>query len=174
MICDPYQFCPHCSHEMTDRLLELEQKERRVCASCGFIYYDNPTPAAGVIIVQDGRVLLVERKYNPKSGMWTLPAGFVESGEDVATCAVRETKEETNLDVELERIFEVYSAFDDPRAAVILILYVAKQVAGELQCGDDASDARFFDINQLPEKIAFRAHQRALADVRHAVAEGKL
>jgi ADP-ribose pyrophosphatase YjhB (NUDIX family) len=174
MISDTYKFCPMCGHALETRVVELEHKERPVCPSCGFIRYDNPTPAAGVIVRVDDRVLLVKRKYKPKVGMWTLPAGFVETGEDAAACAIREAKEETNLDVEMIRLFGVYSAFDDPRAAVVLIFYLCKQVGGTLRCGDDASDARFFEFSNLPEDIAFRAHRRALADILKAFADGNL
>lgn len=159
-------FCLRCGNALEARTVELEDKVRSVCPSCGYIHYDNPTPAAGVILVEDGRVLLVQRKYKPKVGMWTLPAGFVERGEQVDVCAVREAKEETNLDVEVSRLFNVYSAFDDPRAAVVLILYVVRRVGGTLQCGDDASDAQFFALDALPDDIAFRAHVRALADIK--------
>jgi ADP-ribose pyrophosphatase YjhB (NUDIX family) len=174
MIERKYKFCPMCGHALERRIIELEHKERSVCPSCGFVRYENPTPAAGVIVIVDDRVLLVRRKYKPKVGMWTLPAGFVESGEDAAECAVREAKEETNLDVELVRLFGVYSAFDDPRAAVILILYRCRHIGGALECGDDASEAAFFDLDDLPENIAFRAHRHALADVKRAFADGSL
>ena len=174
MIHNAFQFCPLCAHPLEKKVVPMESRERRVCASCGFIDYENPAPAAGVVIVEDGRVLLVKRKYKPRVGMWTLPAGFVESDEGVAECAVRETKEETNLDVELLRLFDVYSALDDPRAAVILILYLGKKVAGNLKCGDDASDVKFFQLDDLPEDVAFRAHRCALTDVRKAFADGTL
>jgi ADP-ribose pyrophosphatase YjhB (NUDIX family) len=118
-----------------------------------------------VILLRGSEVLLVKRKYAPREGMWTLPAGFVEADEDVRVCAVREMKEETNIDVELTDLFDIYSAFDDPRASVVLILYLAKQTGGDLQCGDDASDARFFHIDEIPEEIAFEAHRRALVGV---------
>lgn len=169
-----FHYCPQCGTALEERVVALEQKLRRVCPSCGFIHYDNPTPAAGVVLVDERRVLLVKRKYKPKVGMWTLPAGFIESGEDAAACAVRETKEETNLDIDLVRLFGVYSAFDDPRASVVLILYLGKNVGGTLQCGDDASDARFFELSNLPGDIAFRAHKRALADVKKQANDGHL
>jgi ADP-ribose pyrophosphatase YjhB (NUDIX family) len=169
-----FEFCPLCASRLEERIVELEQKVRRVCPSCGFVHYDNPTPAAGVILLDNEHLLLVKRKYEPKVGMWTLPAGFVETGEDVGACAIRETKEETNLDVELIRLFGVYSAFDDPRAAVILILYLGKQIGGTLQCGDDASDARFFALEGLPDNIAFRAHRQALADIKRQPSADRL
>lgn len=171
---DDVRFCLRCGSRLEERALEHENKVRRVCPSCRYIHYDNPTPAAGVILVEDGRVLLVRRKYNPKVGMWTLPAGFVESGEQVGACAVREAKEETNLDVEIVRLFDVYTALDDPRAAVVLILYLVRRSGGTLQCGDDASDARFFDLGGLPDEIAFRSHRNALAEVKRQFETGVL
>ena len=77
-------------------------------------------------------------------------------------------------DVEIIRLFDVYSAFDDPRAAVVLLLYIVRRRGGELECGDDASDARYFDLNGLPESIAFRAHRSALAEIKKQHAAGML
>lgn len=174
MIHRSFSYCPQCSAELEERMLELEQKARMVCPDCDFVYYHNPTPAAGVVLLEESRVLLVKRKYEPRVGMWTLPAGFVEAQEDVRSCAVRETKEETNIDVELIRLFDVYSALDDPRASVILILYLGRRTGGTLQCGDDASDARFFEIEDLPGAIAFQAHREALRDIKEQLAAGRL
>jgi len=174
MIGKVYAFCPLCSAQLKERHVELEGRVRITCVSCEFIHYQNPTPAAGVVVIEDESLLLVKRKFEPRAGLWTLPAGFVESDEDVPACAAREAKEETNLDVEIERVFDVYSAFDDPRAAVVLIIYVARRVGGELAPGDDASDARFFPLADLPEDIAFRAHVNALADVKAQHAAGLL
>ena len=119
-----------------------------------------------MVLVEAGQVLLVQRKFEPRVGMWTLPAGFVEYDEHVAACAVRETKEETNLDVELEGLFGAYMAMDDPRVQVVLLLYRCRRVGGELRAGDDAIDARFFPINGTPKEIAFKAHEQALEDLR--------
>jgi len=158
-----YIFCPLCGARLVER--EVEHRIRMVCSSCEFVHYCNPVPAAGVILIENNGVLLVRRKFEPRAGMWTLPAGFVEAREDAPSCAVREMKEETNLDVDLTRLFNVYSAFDDPRTAVVLILYVARRTGGELRCGDDASEAKFFELRALPAEIAFLAHRMALSDV---------
>jgi ADP-ribose pyrophosphatase YjhB (NUDIX family) len=143
-----------------------EGRDRQVCSECGYIFYQNPAPAVGVIVVEEGKVLLVQRKFEPRKGGWTLPAGFVEYEEHVEDCAVRELKEETNLDVELTGLFGAYSAMDDPRVRVVLLLYTGRRTGGDLRAGDDAVDARFFSIDQLPEPIAFKAHVQALADVK--------
>ena len=169
-----YKFCPLCGGGLVERFVELEGKTRRVCDTCDFIYYQNPTPAAGVVVLDGERVLLVKRKYEPRAGLWTLPAGFVEAGEDAGECAARETKEETNLDVEIVRVFNVYSAFDDPRTAVVLIMYLARRIAGDVKPGDDASEAGFYALDEMPGDIAFRAHRNALADIKQQLGEGLL
>lgn len=174
MIGKTFRFCPVCATPLVEKHIEPEDKVRSVCPSCDFIHYRNPTPAAGVVLMDGSRILMVKRKYPPRVGMWTLPAGFVETGEDVAECAVRETKEETGLDVDIVRLFNVYTAMDDPRAAVVLIIYVGRQTGGALQCGDDASDARFFGLDVLPPDIAFTAHKHALTDIKAEFAQGDL
>lgn len=124
-----------------------------------------------MILIENKKVLLVRRKFEPRKGGWTLPAGFVEYDEGVEECAVREMKEETNLDVELTGVFNAYTAKDDPRVRVVLLLYMGRRMGGELRAGDDASDARFFEIDALPEPIAFKAHTLALADIKSYLAE---
>jgi 8-oxo-dGTP diphosphatase len=167
-----YKFCPICGTRLVER--GVDHKTRMVCPSCEFIHYQNPVPAAGIVLVEAGSVLLVKRKFEPREGMWTLPAGFVEADEDAAACAIREMKEETNLDVDIIRLFNVYSAFDDPRTPVVLVLYLARKSGGELSCGDDASAARFFRLGELPAEIAFRAHRWALSDITKQYAAGLL
>jgi 8-oxo-dGTP diphosphatase len=174
MMGERFRYCPVCGSALEERRVDPDDKRRLACVSCDYIYYNNPTPAAGVILLEDSRLLLVERKFEPRAGMWTLPAGFMEAEEDAATCAVRETREETNLDVEVVRLFDVYSALDDPRASVVLILYLVRRIGGELRCGDDASDATFFALDDLPENIAFKAHRRALSDIISQVEAGLL
>ncbi|RMF87638.1 MAG: NUDIX hydrolase, partial [Planctomycetota bacterium] len=100
------------------------------------MFYENPVPAAGVIVFDDaGRVLWVRRAMEPRRGLWTLPAGFVEYDEHVTECAVREAREETGLDVEITRLFGAYMAMDDPRTHVVLLLYLAHVTGGELRAG---------------------------------------
>ena len=166
-----YAYCPCCGSPLVDR--HAEGRIRQVCSACGFIFYRNPIPAAGVILIENSEVLLVKRKFEPNKGGWTLPAGFVEMDEDISACAVRETKEETNLDVELTGIFQIYSAFDDPRAMVVLVLFLARRTGPreDLACGDDAGDAGFFHIDDVPPDIAFQAHRDALGEVKRYISE---
>lgn len=161
---EDYRHCPRCGGRLVVKM--REGRDRQVCSQCDFVFYQNPAPAVGVILVEGEKVLLVQRKFEPRKGGWTLPAGFVEYDERVEDCAVRELKEETNLDVQLTGLFGAYSAMDDPRVRVVLLLYTGRRTGGELRAGDDAMDARFFAIDDLPDSIAFKAHVQALADVR--------
>jgi len=159
-----YRYCPRCAAELTE--IDLDGHKRLACSSesCSFVYYQNPVPAAGAIVVVDNEILLVKRAHPPRIGDWCIPAGFMEWREHPSETAVREVKEETGLDIKLKSFFEVYSGSDDPRSNAVLILYLADIVGGELAAADDALDVRFFAFDRLPGNIAFEAHIKALAD----------
>jgi ADP-ribose pyrophosphatase YjhB (NUDIX family) len=137
--------------------------ERQVCSKCGFIFYQNPVPAAAVIVQRDDEILLVQRKFEPCIGDWSLPAGFVEWGESADETAVREAKEETGLDIAVRGLYGVYAARDDWDYQVLLVVYRSEILGGALKAGDDALEARFFDFSALPSNIAFRIHRNILA-----------
>ncbi len=156
-----YRFCPRCGAELV--ISEVEDKTRPHCPSCGFIYYQNPTPAAGAMIVKDDKILLVKRSIDPGKGDWCIPAGFCEWTEHPQQTAVREIREETGLDIRIDGMFDIFMGMDDPRTHAVLILYLARILGGELTPGDDAADARYFDFDEIPSDIAFQAHRDALA-----------
>ncbi len=112
--------------------------------------------AADMILVDKNRVLLVKRRNEPFSGRWALPGGFVEEGETVEEAAVREMREETGVDVELAQLLGVYSNPDrDPRGRVISAVYeVERADGGAVDAGTDASSARFWSLDDLPD-LAF-------------------
>jgi ADP-ribose pyrophosphatase YjhB (NUDIX family) len=159
-----YRICPFCGGELVEK--QTDGLPRMVCArdDCDFVFYQNPIPAAGAIIVEDDRVLLVKRAHPPRVGWWCLPAGFMEWNEHPTETAVRELKEETGLDVKLKSLFDIYSGNDDPRVNALLILYLADIVGGSMQASDDALEVRYFKFDSLPDNIAFEAHVQALAD----------
>jgi 8-oxo-dGTP diphosphatase len=164
-----YKYCPRCRSELT--ISAIEEHIRPYCSACGFIYYQNPTPAAGAVIVRDKTILLVQRSIDPRKGDWCLPAGFMEWEEHPRQTTVRELKEETGLDIKITGIFEIFFGMDDPRTHAVLILYLADAVGGILRAGDDALDARYFSFNELPHNIAFQAHRDALALYRRRYLE---
>jgi len=124
--------------------------------------YRNPIPTVDIIIeVEDGGVVLVKRK-NPPSG-WAIPGGFVDYGESLEQAAIREGKEETNLEVKLIRQFHTYSNPDrDPRHHSISTVYIGK-AKGKPEAKDDAIEIGIFTESDLPEEIAFD-HRAILED----------
>ena len=155
------RFCPRCGGPL--RFKPVGDRRRQVCSRCGFILYRNPAPAVAAIIPRGGRIVLVRRAEEPRRGDWSLPAGFLELDEAPEECAVRETLEETGLDIRVTELFGVDIGRDDPRTRVVLIIYLAELLGGELRAGDDASEAGWFGPGELPERIAFATHRRAIA-----------
>src|SRR3712207_9407696 len=100
----PYRFCPCCGGRLASRLLKTGDRERMACATCGFVLYLDPKVAVGTIIsVADGRLVLVRRAIEPGYGLWVFPGGYVDRGEPILEAAVREAREESGLDVRIER-----------------------------------------------------------------------
>ena len=125
---------------------------------CPCICGSRPAPALAVdIIIEVGsRIVLIRRKYEPFSGCWALPGGFVECGERVEEAARREAKEETNLEVDVKELLGVYSSPErDPRGHVVSVCFIASG-EGELKGRDDAQEARLFTPAEVAElKLAF-------------------
>ncbi len=109
----------------------------------------------------DGGLVLVKRGGHIKTGQWALPSGYIEADESVEEAAVRESKEETGLDVRLLSLVGVYSFPEGPPASGIIVFYRAEPTGGQLRAGDDAQDVRVFPCDALPE-MPFRTHREVL------------
>jgi ADP-ribose pyrophosphatase YjhB (NUDIX family) len=131
-------------------------RPRRACTTCDFVHFTDPKVGVGVLVIQDGKLLLVQRVMKPEIGKWSIPAGYLDYGEEPRETAVREVLEETNLAVEITGLVDVYYNPDvaDQGGASIFILYNAKLLGGTLRAGDDAKAAKFFGPDELPE-LAF-------------------
>jgi ADP-ribose pyrophosphatase YjhB (NUDIX family) len=129
---------------------------RRACTACDFIHFTDPKVGVGVLVMEAGKLLLVKRVMAPEIGKWSIPAGYLDAGEDPRETAVKEVFEETNLRVEIGDLVDVYFNRDAVTmgGASIFILYQATLLGGELRAGDDASAAKFFGPDELPE-LAF-------------------
>jgi ADP-ribose pyrophosphatase YjhB (NUDIX family) len=139
-------------------------KLRRACPKCDYIHFTDPKVGVGVMVLDDeGKILLVKRAMTPEKGKWSIPAGFLDHGEDPASTAVRQVFEETNLQVVISELVDVYYNAEALRrgGASIFILYRAKLFSGELRAGDDADEAEFFGPGELPE-LAFASTRDAI------------
>ena len=94
-----FVFCPICGTSLVERV--LDRRSRSVCPACGWIYWRNAKPCAGALVIRNGKVLLVHRSIEPYLGYWDIPGGFCEVDEHPAQAAIRETREETGLEIEL-------------------------------------------------------------------------
>lgn len=159
-------FCPQCGARLVEKL--VEGRKRLVCEACGFILYINPKVAAGALVADDGRAVLVRRGVAPRAGYWGLPSGFAEYDETIEETAIRECREETGLEVELDDLLGVYSFASDVHGQGVLIIYSAHVVGGELRAGGDAMEVRFFAPDELPKQMAFQSHHQALRDWKKA------
>ncbi|MBE6488714.1 MAG: NUDIX hydrolase [Methanosphaera stadtmanae] len=127
--------------------------------------YKIPSLTVDAIIVHEDKIVLIKRLNNPHMNKWALPGGFVEYGETVEDATIREAKEETNLDINLDDLVGVYSDPDrDPRRHTVSVVYKATIVGDVIQSGSDAKDARFFNIEDAMKMDLAFDHNEILND----------
>ena len=159
--CDPSpdgrpvkRFCPFCGQPLHDQL--WEGALRRFCRRCHQPVYENPVPAACVVVPDDaGRILLVRRGVAPKKGRWCLPGGFMELGETPEAAALRELKEEAGLEVRIERLLGLRSTPSRLYHTILLAAYIVRTERKTAVAGDDATAARWFAGADLPATGVF-------------------
>lgn len=146
-----------------------EDRERRVCQTCGFIDYANPRIVTGVVAHRDGQILLCRRAIDPRKGFWTLPAGFLELGESVEEGARREAHEEAGADLGIETLLAMYSI---PRIGQVQIFFRAR-LMNDPSPGPESLEVAMFAWDDIPwEELAFPSVRWALGHYRET--EGRI
>ncbi|MGF1509499.1 MAG: NUDIX hydrolase [Myxococcota bacterium] len=137
-----------------------DDRERLVCPDCDYIAYDNPKIVAGVVAVDGDRVLLCRRAIPPRVGFWTLPAGFLESGESPEEGAIREAWEEARARLRVEGLLAVYSV---RRISQVQLIYRAILEDPVVSAGPESQEVSLFPYGGLPwEELAFPTVKWAL------------
>jgi thiamine-phosphate pyrophosphorylase len=137
------------------------------CSACDLPVYENPIPAtAAVVVNEQGQVLLVKRKVDPKAGEWCLPGGFLELDESPEEGCLRELQEETGLEGKILSQAGNISGSSPLYKAIIIMGYNIDIVGGTLQAGDDCEEARYFSLEEMP-LITFRSHRLILERALH-------
>ncbi|MDI4633909.1 NUDIX hydrolase [Pelomonas sp. V22] len=159
-----FKHCPTCGHAVEYRVPADDNRERAMCASCGGIHYENPINVVGTLPVwgdgADGQVLLCKRAIEPRYGLWTLPAGFLEIGETAAQGAQRETDEEAGAQIELH---DLYCLLNVVKVGQIHLFYRATLLSPEFNPGPETLEARLFHEHEVPwDEIAFRTVRETL------------
>jgi len=163
-------YCPKCGTGLNQQ--QRGKCERRACPACDFVQYKNPTVGVAVVLVDDGKLLLVKRRSASKGGMWCIPCGHVEWDEEIRSCASREMKEETGFDVILGPVFDAHSNFHDLERQTVGVWFLSKVCGGSLNPGSDAEDARFFPLDDLPSDMAFPTDLLVCERLRNLLASG--
>lgn len=140
--------CFSCGNSAVIRF--VEGRDRHICSICDLVLYQNPHPAAAVLLVREDRVLLVKRGMEPRKGLWAFPGGFQEVNETPEQAARRELHEETGLIVGKLQLFDLIYNDLNPLKPVNVAIFLAREAEGHLLPGDDVSDASFFPMNTLP------------------------
>jgi len=157
-----YRFCPKCGGSLDKKIVKANEPKRLVCQACDFIFYLDPKVVAGTLFTLNGGIVLLKRGVEPALGKWVFPGGYVDRGESVRAAAVRETKEESQLDVKLGPLLNVYSY---PRSPNVIVVYTAEVIGGTLVAADECTEAAVFAPNDIPwNDLAFDSTKDALTD----------
>jgi ADP-ribose pyrophosphatase YjhB (NUDIX family) len=148
------QHCRVCGQRTVYQVPADDNRERATCTACGEIHYENPINVVGTVPEWGDQVLLCRRNIEPRFGLWTLPAGFMELGESTAAGAVRETVEEAGARIELLGLFTVLNVV---RAGQVHLFYRARMLDTHLDPGPETIEARLFREDEVPwDALAFR------------------
>jgi ADP-ribose pyrophosphatase YjhB (NUDIX family) len=156
----PIKHCRQCGTAVAYQVPDDDNRERAVCPSCTTVHYENPLNVVGTLPVWEDQVLLCRRAIEPRYGLWTLPAGFMELGETVADGALRETIEEAGAKVELQGLFTLLNVVP---VGQVHFFYRARMLDASLDPGPETIEARLFQEHEIPwDEIAFRTVRQTL------------
>jgi ADP-ribose pyrophosphatase YjhB (NUDIX family) len=165
------RYCVQCgSNRIAQRIPDGDDHTRDVCEACGHIHYFNPKIVVGALAVWGDKVLLCKRAIEPRCGMWTLPAGFMEEGESLEDGAMRETLEEAGARIQLDGLYTVISL---PDISQVYMLFRAQLTDLDFVAGVESLEVALFAEADIPwDQLAFRTIASTLrhyfADRGHA------
>ena len=147
------KFCSHCGHTVVFEIPAGDDRPRHLCHDCGAIHYVNPRVIVGVVPYLGDRVLLCKRAIEPRHGLWTLPAGFMENGESSEQGALRECWEEARARV---RTDELYSVYDIPHINQVYLMYRGELTDTDFGPGPESLEVELFREDEIPwDEMAF-------------------
>lgn len=157
---DDMRYCSHCTGLVQQQIPPGDDRPRHVCEDCGAVHYQNPKVVVGTIPVWGDKVLLCKRAIEPRLGYWTIPCGYLELGETLEEGAVRETEEEANADIEIQRLFCCVNLI---HVGQVYLIFLADLSNLNFFPGDESLETALFQKEDIdPRKIAFSAVQYAL------------
>ena len=147
------KYCSECGEKVGISIPDGDNRQRHICSSCNTIHYQNPKMVVGCLVEHEDKVLLCKRAIEPRYGLWTLPAGFMENDETTMQAAARETIEEAGADVEITQLFTMFSL---PHIDQVYMLYRAKFKEVVFSAGTESLEVGLFAESEIPwDEIAF-------------------
>lgn len=147
------KYCSACGAEITLIVPPDDSRERHVCPRCNTVHYLNPKIVTGCIPEWDDQILLCKRAIEPRSGLWTLPAGFMELGETTHEAALRETREEANARVELLDLFMVINL---PHVNQVYMMFRSRLLNEDFAPGPESLEVGLYGREEVPwDELAF-------------------
>lgn len=163
------KYCSHCGAEVSRRVPPGDTHLRYVCDACGEIHYQNPLLVVGAVPEWDGRLLLCRRAIEPRYGLWTLPAGFMENGETAAEGAMREALEEARARIEIQELYTLYSV---PHVNQVHMMFRARLLNEDYGAGAETLEVKLMSAEEIPwNELAFAVVRRTL---EHFLADREL
>jgi ADP-ribose pyrophosphatase YjhB (NUDIX family) len=154
------KFCSACGHPVQLKVPDGDHLPRYVCTSCSTIHYENPRLIAGCVVESDGRILLCKRAIEPRLGLWTVPAGFMENGESLQDAAARECMEEALARVEIHSLLAVVNVL---RAHQVHVMFRATLAKPDFGIGPESLESALYDEADIPwSEMAFLSVEFAL------------
>lgn len=155
------KFCSDCGAAVSLKIPAGDSLPRYVCDACATIHYQNPKMIVGCIAEWENRILLCRRAIEPRMGLWTVPAGFMENGETTAQGASRETLEEANARVEVGPLYAMYNI---PHINQVYILFRARLLDLDFGAGEESLEVKLFSETDIPwQEIAFATVRNTLS-----------
>jgi ADP-ribose pyrophosphatase YjhB (NUDIX family) len=146
-------YCSHCGSAVKQGIPSGDNRLRDICPNCGSIHYQNPKIVTGCVAYWEDKILLCRRAIEPRYGLWTVPAGFMENGETTYQGAARETLEEANARVEVETL---YMTVNLPHINQVYMLFRAQLLDQDFSPGAESLATRLCDQQQIPwDELAF-------------------
>ena len=154
------KYCCVCASGVSFRVPEGDSLERAVCDACGHIQYQNPKIVVGCLPVYGERILMCKRAIQPRYGLWTLPAGFMENDESASEGAAREAMEEANARVEIDDLYTVYSI---PHISQVYMMFRARLLDLDVSPGVESLEVKLVTEDEIPwGELAFAMVKRTL------------
>ncbi|MEW6247115.1 MAG: NUDIX hydrolase [Nitrospirota bacterium] len=155
------KYCSQCGAPVIRKVPPGDNLPRFVCEACQAIHYQNPKIVAGCIPEWNGSILLCRRAIEPRSGLWTFPAGFMEIGESTEQAALRETLEEAHADVEIASLYAVFSL---PHISQVYVVFRGRMKNPEFKAGAESLEVQLFPPETIPwDLLAFPVIRETLA-----------